>query len=258
MKKKLIYSMTVIFGALFFSCKENTDLFLYDQEKPTVYFGLKYAVNSGSINTAVGIDSLEFSFTSIDVESDSHIIKVPVHISGNASDTARPYGLQVVAEDTNLEKEYYSILRSEIGAGLFVDTLEVEIYKHEELQEVIKRLTLRLQANEYFDEGYVNNQQIKMDLSNVLLKPEWWDTWESVFGPYSHEKYQMWTIIYHEKADGYLDYTYNYKNMPGRALQAWYPSTFSFISQLKDYFEKNIVYEGGNPDNPRVRIPYQF
>lgn len=244
--------------AVMYSCKKNSDLFAYDTHKSAVYFGYKYAVWNATIDKNKGIDSLLFSFVSIDPNADKHILKVPVHIVGKATAEDREYAYKVVAEKTTLEKEHFKVLRSIIGKDMYIDSLEIEVTKHEELKTQTKRLTLELQANGNFDKGYVNNQIIKIDVSNILPKPTWWTTWESVFGPYSQEKYQMWTIIYHEKADGYLNYTYNYKNMPTRALQSWYPSTFVFISQLKDYFEKNVVYEGGNPANPRVRIPYQF
>lgn len=164
----------------------------------------------------------------------------------------------VVDTPTSLSTEYFTIKDPVIRKGKHIDTLEITVKKHEELQTITKQLSIRLKASEAFGVGYKNNQIIRLQVSNILLRPTWWTTWQGVFGPYSQEKYQMWAMIYHESADGYLDYRYNYKNMPTAANASFYPTTFVFIQQLKKYFTDNVVYEGGNPDNPRVTIPYQF
>lgn len=258
MKKIIVYCSLIVLLAMQNSCKKNSDLFTYDNSKSALYFGYTYATEVASINKQKGIDSISFSFVSIDPNKDKHTLKIPVHIVGHASAEDREYAYTVVSEESTLEPAHYKISHNIIRKNQFTDSLVLVLSKHDALRIKAKRLTIKLQPNKHFDQGYINNQKIKIDVSNILLKPDWWTTWESVFGPYSQEKYQIWSIVYHEKADGYMNYTYNYKNMPSRAHQGWYPSTFVFISQLKEYFEKNLVYEGGNPANPRVSIPYQF
>lgn len=243
---------------IFTSCKKNTDLFNFDTTRSTIYFGYAPKTLNSTISNAIGIDSLIFSFALVPLEQTKHVFKIPVMISGVAKDFDRSYEVEVVDTLTSLPSQYFTIGKTIIEKGKFIDTLEVTVTKYDGLRSEVKQLGLRIKANKEFETGYFNNQAFRVKVSDILLQPDWWAVWEGVFGSYSQEKYQMWAIIYHEKADGYLDYLYNYKNMPGRALASWYPTTFVFIQQLKTYFEKNIVYPNGDTSKPRITIPYQF
>ena len=258
MKKNILF-FTYLIGLLTaISCKENTDLYTYDESKSSIYFDYKFGSVNGQINTTKGVDSIDFSFTTIGLDQDKYVVKIPVKISGQSRDYDRNFEYKVIDTLTNLDARYYKVIRHTIQKNKFIDTLEVEVSKYIDLQTATKNLVVELRPNENFEIGYFNNQKIKIKVSNMLTRPNWWNTWQGVFGTYSQEKYQMWIQIYHEKADGYLDYRYSYKNMPTIANKSFYPSTFAFIAQLKDYFEKNVVHEGGDPTKPRVTIPFQF
>lgn len=256
--KIILYITSIVLLLSAAGCKKNTDIFTYDKEKSSIYFGYTFPALRDEINTVKGIDSINFSFTSVDVTLDRHVIKVPVHVAGLSSAVDRAFKYSIVSEGTTMDANNFKILRNTVGQGKFQDSLEVEILKTVDLKEKEKNITIRLEENENFKSGYVNNQSIKIKVSNILPIPSWWKTWVSVFGPYSQEKYQVWQQIYHERADGYLGYRYNYKNMPATANKSFYPSTFVFIQQLKQYFVDNVVYEGGDPKNPRISIPFQF
>lgn len=255
-KLKIFACLSLLF--LLTNCKENNDLFTYDTSKAFIYFDLKYSAINGNITTTKGVDSLEFSFVNVDLVTDEYVLNIPVKISGLAVDYDRSYSISVVDDESTLETQNFKIVKSLIQKGKYTDTLKIEFKKHEELKIKKKRLTVRFEANDNFELGYFNNQKMKIDVSNILMRPTWWNTWQPVFGNYSQEKYQVWVKLYHEKADGTQNYLFNYKNMPGIANASYYPSTFEFIKQLKEYFNKNVMYEGGNPDNPRILIPYQF
>lgn len=243
---------------IFTGCKKNTDLFKFDTTKSTIYFDYALPTAGSSIATAPGIDSMSFSFALMPLTETKHVFKIPVMISGTSRNYDRSYQVEVVDSLTTLPAKYFSIGQTIIKKDSFTDTLEVTVTKHEELRSEIQQLGLRIKPNKEFEAGYFKNQTFRVKVSDILLQPDWWEIWEGVFGPYSQEKYQMWANIYHEKADGYLDYLYNYKNMPARPLQAWYPTTFVFIQQLQAYFEKHIVHPNGDTSKPRITIPYQF
>lgn len=243
---------------LFIGCKKNTDLFKFDTTQNSLYFGYEPKTINSTISNSIGIDSLTFSFALVPISQETYVFKVPVLLSGVAKDYDRKYNIEVVNELTTLPSEFFTLGESVISKGKYTDTLEVNVRKHDGLRSKVQQLALRFKANEEFGTGYMNNQIIRLQVTDILLQPNWWSTWEGIFGDYSQEKYQMWAIIYHEKADGYLDYTYNYKNMPSRALQSWYPTTFVFIQQLKSYFEKNVIYPNGDESRPKISIPYQF
>lgn len=258
MNKLLLISIGILLMGSIWSCKENTGLFHYETERSSIYFGFKFPTNSGAIHTVNGVDSIAFSFTTIDLSENTYVLKVPVHVTGLAASRDREFKFTVVDSLTTLESTYYRVLRSTIGKDKYIDSLEIEVQNHEALRDRSKTLAVKLLENEHFDSGYFKNQMIKLNVSDILPRPTWWDAWQGVFGPYSQEKFQMWKAIYHERADGYLSYRYNYDNMPPTANAAFYPTTFVFIRQLQEYFQNNVVYEGGNPNNPRVTIPYQF
>ncbi len=251
-------SAVILLCVLFVGCKKNTDLFKFDTTHSTIYFGYAPVTPNSDISNSIGIDSLNFSFALVPISETTYVFKVPVYISGVAKDYDRNYQVEIVDSLTTLSTEYFTVGESVITKGKFSDTLEVTIEKNEGLRENVKQIALRFKANEEFQIGYFNNQTFRLKVSDILLQPNWWNNWENVFGQYSQEKYQMWAIIYHDKADGYLDYLYNYKNMPPRPLQSWYPTTFIFIQQLKAYFEKNIIFPDGDTSKPRITIPYQF
>lgn len=255
MKKNNMMPVYLIILLMVGACKKDKEIILYDPSLSAIYFEYIIDEYGGELQTTKGVDSIEMSFTQIDLNLESHVVKVPIHVTGMSDDKDREYDFVIDEELTDMESEHYKIQRHIIGKGKFVDSLEIEFFKHPELQEKQKTVFIHLKSNENFELGYMNNQHIRIIVSNMLTKPSWWETWQGVMGNYSQEKMQMWMTIYHEKADPYLDYTYSYKNMPPYAMQSWYPSTFIFIRQMKEYFEKNVIYEGGDSSNPRVTLP---
>jgi hypothetical protein len=96
-----------------------------------------------------------------------------------------------------------------------------------------------------------------------LQAPSWWPSWERYFGVFVREKYAKWQEIYFYGADpnvekwgpntGKLLY---WDQMPYYAgYPSWYPSTFMFISKLKQYFIDHEVYPDGDTSKPRITLP---
>ena len=120
-----------------------------------------------------------------------------------------------------------------------------------------------IENNENFQVGASELLAAKLVFSDILQAPSWWPSWERYFGVFVREKYAKWQEIYFYGADpnvekwgpntGKLLY---WDQMPYYAgYPSWYPSTFMFISKLKQYFIDHEVYPDGDTSKPRITLP---
>ena len=236
-------------------CDSENDFIVYDTNNSYIYF-----------NTA---DSLEYSFAFDPSEVTSYTFKVPIAISGIATDRDREYKIEIIEEETTATNNEYDIsqINPIVRKGLGFDTLYITVNRTEILKTEKKSISIELLDNEEFKQGREDRLKAKIIFSDIVIEPIWWEDWESIFGPFYIETYLKWKEIYYEGADKNLpshvvgaskdaNIPMYWDNMPtGKYATNEYfsPSLFMYLNMLKDYFEENEVY-GTNPDGTKTRI----
>jgi hypothetical protein len=224
--KKLIFNITMLSLVLvaFFSC-DNTSDFVYN-EKDAVYFSVS--------------DSIYYSF--IGNLENSNTIEIPINIMGDASSMDRTYKVIVDQENTTAQVGlHYKALDESytFGADLFTDNLSLEVYKTDPALETEDRvITLQLVASDDFDLGYTDKLELKVYITNQIIKPSYWDNFlDLYFGEYSKVKHNIaisimghdFPYLESEAISTDAGYGYGYWTVQGRITS--------------QYFVENEVYD---------------
>lgn len=260
--KKTLYSWLVVFGCLLSVSCQQEDIDAYDEVKDYIYIDIPYMLDNFGRETNTRVDSIAYSFALDELSVEDTVINVVVKKIGVSTPEDCPYTLELVDEKTTATSDLWNpeILKNRsIKSGKIADTVAIRIKRALILRDQWMQISLRLRPNEYFETGYANLQEVKVSFSDILSRPSWWGTWQSVFGEFSREKYQKWIEIYYLGADPKLasDKTpYYWNNMPSYPNESWYPITYSYIRMLREYFEKNEVYPDGDSSKPRIKIPF--
>lgn len=269
---KQIIKIQILLGFAFLigltSCKENADLLMYDKTGGNyIYFGLPYKQNQYGSPLADRVDSMAYTFAFELPSVSKHTFKVPVNISGMSRSNDRTYTIEIDQSKTTATASDYEPIKTTqvIRAGRIVDTIEVTVNKTLELSKIYKNIVFKLIPGNEFKLGTKEYLSAKLSFTNILTQPAWWNTWQSIFGPYSKEKYQIWINIYKKGLDPSPDlydatktYAYNWENMPTSTVTSWFPVTYMYIKQMKDYLIANPTYVDNDPTKARVLIPYNF
>ena len=189
-------------------------------------------------------------------------INVVVKTIGMAADYDRPYGIEVVTDNTTATSAEWdpSIINNRsIKAGELTDTIRMTIQRTDVMAHQWMHVTLRVLPNEHFALGYGNLEEVLVSFSDILAKPDWWDTYMGYgyFGNYYPEVYRKWIEIYQEGVDP-MRHPYNgepmyWDNMPPSPSFYSYPVMGLYYRQLQEYFlENDIIPEGGTEP---IRIP---
>lgn len=176
--KKYILILSIL---ALFACEKNEKL-IFDS-KPGLYFALEDDV-----------DSLQYSL--LGSLSDSDTVRIPLKIMGDALSYDARYKVTVVAEGTTAEVgKHYSPLSDSyiIEAGEFVKDFEIEILKADPALETESRaIVLRLVETDDFTIGYTKGSNVKLIITNQIIKPSYWDMPFSLyFGEYSKVKHNV-------------------------------------------------------------------
>lgn len=243
------------------SCSEK-DIDSFDKGNSYIYFDIPYILASDGTESANRQDSISYSFALDAEEVRDTTIKVVVKVIGMAADYDRPYNLEVISDKTTATSAEWNpdiINNRSIKAGELTDTIRINVQRTETLQNEWMKIYLRIIPNENFAIGYDNLKEVKVSFSDILAKPDWWDTWmgRGYFGNYYPEVYRKWIEIYYLGAD---PNTYNgeplyWNNMPPFPNPSTYPVLFMYYQQLKIYFEENDVYPDGDTSLPPIKLP---
>lgn len=243
------------------SCSEK-DIDSFDTNTSYIYFDVPYILNTDGTESSFRQDSISYSFALDPEEVRDTTIKVVVKIIGMAVDYDRPYSLEVISDQTTATSAEWNpdiIKNRSIKAGELTDTIRIDIKRTEPLQDKWMQVSLRLLPNDNFAIGYDNLKEVKVSFSDILAKPDWWDTWMSMgwMGNYYPEVYRKWIEIYYLGAD---PNTYNgeplyWNNMPPYPSASWYPVLSMYYQQLKLYFEENDIYPNGDTSLPPIKLP---
>lgn len=244
------------------SC-DNKDIDSFDMSTSYIYFDIPYIVNSDDgTETTYREDSISYSFA-LDPETVTDTtLKVVVKTIGMTADYDRPYGIEIVNENTTATSAEWdpSIINNRsIKAGELTDTIRIKVNRTDAMEEEWMKITLHVLPNENFAIGYGNLEEVLVSFSDILAKPDWWDTYSryGYFGNFYPEVYRKWIEIYHEGADPML-HPYNHEpmywdNMPPSPTFYSYPVMALYYKQLQQYFlDNDIIPEG---ENEPIRIP---
>lgn len=257
MKNKILsFICFIICSCILCSCSKDDDKLMFNKDKSYIYFSLPFKIDSYGRQTNDRLDSLSYSFAFDGSEVTDYTFKIPVSIAGVAANTDRTFKVEVVEEDSNIADSDWdkSVIEAPIiHKGILFDTLVVKVNRTESIKDAIKSITFRLLPNENFALSDSIYSTAKISFTDILLAPDYWQTYQSIFGDFCPEVYLKWREIYKEGAD---PKGYSWKKMPRYPYASWYPVTFLYITVLRDYFEENVVYPYGDDTKPRIRINY--
>ena len=264
MKKIILYMTLCLIGMVQVACDQDIDGF--DNSTNYIYFDLPFQLDQYGRKTTERVDSLVYSFAMDDPSVTSYTFKIPVNSVGLKTETDRHYKVVVNEKKTTAtgtDWDMSVIEKAVIQSGTLRDTLEVKVNRTPILKKESRTITLYIENNENFQVGASELLAAKLVFSDILQAPSWWPSWERYFGVFVREKYAKWQEIYFYGADPNVE---KWGPNPGKLLYwvqmpyyagypSWYPSTFMFISKLKQYFIDHEVYPDGDTSKPRITLP---
>ncbi|MCR8668932.1 DUF4843 domain-containing protein [Aestuariibaculum sp. M13] len=182
--KKIIYNITILallVGACF-SCEPNEGL-VY-KEKDGLYF----------LSATKDTDSVYYSFLGKINNVDT--LKLPIQILGTPIDQNRTFKVEVDQEKTTaVEGVHYEALKGSyiFNANNFKQNFNLVLYKDDPaLETEDKIIALKVVESEDFNPGYSNRTNLKVYVTNRIIKPSYWDTLLYLFfGEYSKVKHNI-------------------------------------------------------------------
>ncbi len=247
---------SLLFGV---SCKENDGILSYNTGDKYIYFAVE---NTAYNPTERFLDSLSYSFAfDVDNKEDKKKLAIPVRLTGLPADADHDYTYRIDPDSSDYEPALVKFSDPVFGKDRVSDTLFLTVSRSAVLKSKTMSIYLELEANEFFKVGNAYNKALRIQFSDVLTRPAWWDRWERIFGPYHREVFQLWMSIYAKGIDPTPNiydsnetYYYNWENMPD-AVQSWFPATFMYVNVLRDYLLKNPVYPDGDSTKERIVLP---
>lgn len=234
----------------------------YDMSTSYIYIDIPYTLNMDGTETTYREDSITYSFA-LDPETVTDTtLNVVVKTIGMTADYDRPYGIEVVTANTTATSAEWdpSIINNRsIKAGELTDTIRLTIQRTDVMEHTWMHITLRVLPNEYFALGYGNLEEVLISFSDILAKPDWWDTYMGwgYFGNYYPEVYRKWIEIYQEGVDPMINPANGepmyWDNMPSLPQFYNYPVMGLYYKQLQQYFEENDIIPEGETEP--IRIP---
>lgn len=260
------YSVFIFLISLFIASCQEKDIDSFNKNDSYIYFDIPYQLDSYGKETNIRQDSISYSFALDDASVTDTIIKVVVKVIGTPVNHDRSYKIEIVDKETTMTTEDWNaavINNRVIKAGELTDTIFVNVKRNEKVKEQWVHAVLRIIPNEEFQIGYANLQTVKVSYSDILAQPNWWSSWESVFGEFCREKYRKWIELYYEGSDTTLSFENGqplyWNNMPASPGQiSWYPTLYMYVRIMKKYFIDNEVYPDGDTSKPRVEIPFNY
>ena len=149
MKWKII--LFVLSLNIAFSACEKKDISVFSTDDTGIYFQMIKGYYG--TNTEVYIDSLDFSFASVQASIKDVILNATVRTMGKVADHDRPFKVVVNKEGTTaIEGVHYEIDVDTVvvPAGASKADVNVRFFRTDDLMEKSVRLALRLEDNEYF------------------------------------------------------------------------------------------------------------
>ena len=220
----------VILGAILmalFACENEKNTF---SDNPSIYIG-------GDKEQNATADSVIFSFKKYDDAVQSYDLNLMVYVTGVVSDRARTFALEVM----------------EIQAGAYYATLPVTVKRKVEgidLAEQVASLTVRVKANENFEEGPEEYAVYKFVWCDYLIQPAWWQVgFTNVAGPFTQARYKF-ILDYYGDVDlfelGMIDPNTGYSD-DGNKLYAFIAELIDLLNEYNATHDEPYMNDNGDP-----------
>ncbi|WP_127126943.1 DUF4843 domain-containing protein [Pseudoflavitalea rhizosphaerae] len=208
--KQVIYAflpVSLLFMAV--SCKKEA-LMKY-KSADNVYFNYLVGVDPVNNNLGYYIDSIDLTFSFSDPSVQDSILKIPVGVTGVATDQDRSFSLAIDPSSTAKPGLNYELPETFlIRAGKIEDTIRIKVNRTPELKSNMLTLLLTLQENDQFktqfkfrprqgnsqtnirDQDTIRTTTFKVRMADMLAAGPYWDTyyfWH--FGTFSEKKVRL-------------------------------------------------------------------
>ena len=236
----------VILGAILmalFACENEKNTF---SDNPSIYIG-------GDKEQNATADSVIFSFKKYDDAVQSYDLNLMVYVTGVVSDRARTFALEVLEDGTNVSSNDYTLGDMEIPAGAYYATLPVTVKRKVEgidLAEQVASLTVRVKANENFEEGPEEYAVYKFVWCDYLIQPAWWQVgFTNVAGPFTQARYKF-ILDYYGDVDlfelGMIDPNTGYSD-DGNKLYAFIAELIDLLNEYNATHDEPYMNDNGDP-----------
>ena len=167
-----------LLGLLVHSC-EKDEINQYEQS-PTVYFS-EY---SRTYTFTENLDKLSMGFDTL---------RIPLQISGFATDYDREVAMEVVADDTlhTAEADMFSIGKGRIPANQFKGHIPLRINYTPALDDSIYKIRVKLVPTTDFPGVDLEGHKVTISITNKMTEPSNWPRIRRYFGPYSNSWYRF-------------------------------------------------------------------
>ncbi|MDR0766324.1 MAG: DUF4843 domain-containing protein [Odoribacteraceae bacterium] len=236
--KRQLYIIIIGVLSLVAACSEAEREMFHAPD--AIYFRMP----QGDTTLIIREDTIIYSFAFDPETITRREIYIPVELVGLAADRDREYLVEITNIDETREGVHYDALHAKqvFPAGKMRDSLRVTFLRTADMQQKAKKINITIRSGGDFAEGVVERLFVSIEVSDILVKPAWWDNWGEYFGPYDPQVYRAWINIWGGTGD-LSAYPY-----PGWGYS---PGVLTAIIDLRRYFEEHEVYY---LDNPTVRI----
>lgn len=148
-------------------------------------------------------DSLSYSFAISATPKEQDTIFLKMRILGAISDKPRAFAVEAAEGSTARLGVDYELPSFIVPAGAFTVVYPVVVFKTPEMSSRSFRLVVKVAGDKGLKPGAIGTEigngiattqsvnQIKIDISNRILKPSYWGQVESTFGAFSETKFKF-------------------------------------------------------------------
>ena len=189
-------------------------------------------------------DTTLFSFYTQPEGTTESVVEVPISMAGRVADEDRTVTVKDLGSSPFNPGSRYEIVSAVIPAGEVTGTLQVKVYKTENLEEASDTLNFEIYGSEVFEVGLSDYLHHAIIISSSLAKPSWWDsTADRYVGYYSETKLEIiYTVLGSDE-------------IFSSASSWWSDDVQIAIYQLNQYCKKNNIKY--HPDDEDV-ITFDF
>jgi len=249
-----IKHITIILFALSFllnSCAKN-EIITYSS-KDKIYFYERYLyLGYDERRTEKIVYSFAIKPSTLSVDN----ANIKIRLLGKVSDIDRAVKVTYIPDSTTaVSGTHFKLNDGVINAGKYEGYVPVTVYRTPDLKTNTLKIKLKVDSNENFDTGVIEDNYITLEISDKLVKPTNWPQWYG-FGLYSDNKYRF-VIDVLGISDFPVANRYQTEAIPGIYTAA---QLFGFAYQLQKAYEEYKVLHGpiymDDNANPKVEISF--
>lgn len=247
MKKTSMFASIAasIFLCMSIGCSESEKDVMFDSSFSSICFSTDSIADSQLAHS----DSIvTFSFAMQDPSMTEYTAMIPVMVTGMPVAYDRTFSIRVdEAQSTAKEGTNFAAISSSytMPAGKVCTLIPVKLYRTKDIQDGYKEIRLLSLQSEDFPSLMIEEKTaLRLRITDLLTKPDWWDAWDGWFGKYSRAKYQQWLIVYGQEALS--------SEGPGTGYAWSAPEVAYSLSIVREYFEEHPTLD---EDGDLVIVP---